>query len=74
MNLAVAEIDLLLDILVVLILLTNLLVLGKALEIIDCMHDYMHDVLDNIVPIHVDATEEVADAVKLWDEGLEEVP
>jgi hypothetical protein len=53
MNLAVAEIDLLLDILVVLILLTNLLVLGKALEIIDCMHDYMHDVLDNIVPIEV---------------------
>ena len=53
MNLAVAEIDLLLDILVVLILLTNLLVLGKALEIIDCMHDYMHDLLDNIVPIEV---------------------
>ena len=53
MNLAVAEIDLLLDILVVLIILTNLLVLGKALEIIDCMHDYMHDVLDNIVPIEV---------------------
>ena len=74
MGLAIAEVGLLLDIVVLLILLTNLLVIGKALEMIDCIHDYMHEVLDNMIPIHVDATEEVVDAVKLWDEGLEEVP
>jgi len=28
-------------------------VLGKALSIIDCLHDYMHDVLDNLIPVEV---------------------
>jgi|ETNmetMinimDraft_3_1059899.scaffolds.fasta_scaffold303153_1 hypothetical protein len=53
MSLEIAEIDLILDIIVILVLFTNLLVLGKALSIIDCLHDHMHEVLDNIVPIEV---------------------
>ena len=52
-GLTISEIDLILDIIVILVLFTNLLVLGKALSIIDCLHDYMHDVLDNLIPVEV---------------------
>lgn len=70
MGLSWSEIDLILDVIIMLALITNVLVIGKALEMIDCIHDYMHDVLDNIVPVEVTHQhEEIRDTIpKLFED------
>tara|TARA_B100001013_G_C24302395_1_gene321325 strand:+ start:113 stop:340 length:228 start_codon:yes stop_codon:yes gene_type:complete len=55
-------IDLIIDVIILIVLAFNIRVFGKALELIDCMHDTMHlmveDVEVELIKEHIAETEE----------------
>ena len=52
---SIGQADFIIDLAILIVLFFNLMVIGKALDVIDCLHDHMHDVLDNL---HIADTEE----------------